>query len=547
MKLSALIAAVVLGATVGAQRPGGAGGRGSSSRPAGSSSGQPTGGPPGRVANPDIPLGQTRTAKATSIGAYKPIIPVVPSAAPSVSSVSTSVKIAASNLTLVSTSQDAKNNTNLPNSPTHRGNWLPGFDINTDAETTWPNTGKTVTYTLEITNGTVAPQGDSKIGFLVNGQFPGPKIEANWGDMLEITVINKLTNNGTSIHWHGFIQKNNNLADGVGGVTECPIAPGESRVYKFQATSYGTSWYHSHFSGQYADGVLGPIVINGPTSYNYDIDLGTVILQDYYSLTAFQEEWFATRFGPPTAANYLMNGQNVKVNGNGGQRSKWTFTPGKKHKIRIINSASENHFKIQIDGHSLVVVATDLVAINPYRTTELSIIPGQRYDIVVEANQPVSNYWFRALAAKDCTFNDNDGTGIANGIISYSGASSALPTTKVGFPHSNACVDEPAAALKPIVKKSLSSSDFAAQAINLPTSAGVVRTTNDTVFQWTLGGISEVIDWSNPTMSNAVVGNNNYDVVKHVVTLPNANVWTYWIVQNQFFAPHPVSARGNHI
>lgn len=58
----------------------------------------------------------------------------------------------------------------------------------------------------------------------------------------------------------------------------CPIAPGSSFTYTFKADLYGTSWYHSHYSAQYAGGLLGPMVIHGPSNANYDIDLGPVFL-----------------------------------------------------------------------------------------------------------------------------------------------------------------------------------------------------------------------------------------------------------------------------
>lgn len=74
--------------------------------------------------------------------------------------------------------------------------------------------------------------------------------------------------------------------DGVNGVTECPIAPGNTHQYRFKATQHGTSWYHSHFSAQYAEGVVGALVINGPAASNYHNDLGTMTLTD----------WFAARF-----------------------------------------------------------------------------------------------------------------------------------------------------------------------------------------------------------------------------------------------------------
>lgn len=98
---------------------------------------------------------------------------------------------------------------------------------------------------------------------VVNGQYPGPTIYANWGDTIEITVTNSLTTNGTGLHWHGMRQLNNNLMDGVPGLTECPIAPGQNKTYVLNATQHGTSWYYSHYSTQRGDGIVGPIVIYG--------------------------------------------------------------------------------------------------------------------------------------------------------------------------------------------------------------------------------------------------------------------------------------------
>lgn len=380
----------------------------------------------------------------------------------------------------------------------------------------------------------------------VNGQFPGPKIEANWGDYIQVTVTNALANNGTGLHWHGLRQLNTNTQDGVNGITECPIAPGDSKTYLFQATQYGTSWYHAHFSVQYGDGVMGPIVINGPASANYDIDLGTVMVSDIYSQTAFQADYYAHRNGPPTASNYLMNGQNVKPDGSAGTRPSWTFTAGKKHRLRIINTAMDALYKLSIDGHKFQVVATDFVPIVPYNTSEISVGIGERYDVIVEANQPASNYWFRAMAASACTFTANTGKGNANGIITYSNTTSAtlLPTTTYGN-HSDACVDEPMASLVPVVSKSVDSSSFAAIASTLPVNVQVVSQTDGRVFQWTLGGISQVVDWSSPTLGQAVAGNNTYSTAQHVVQIPTANAWTYWIIQNQFFVPHPMHLHGH--
>ena len=73
-----------------------------------------------------------------------------------------------------------------------------GFSIATDFDQKWPDTGKTVPYTLDITNTTLNPDGTGdRLVMLINNQYPGPVIRAQWGDWLEITVNNKLPNNGT--------------------------------------------------------------------------------------------------------------------------------------------------------------------------------------------------------------------------------------------------------------------------------------------------------------------------------------------------------------
>jgi hypothetical protein len=117
------------------------------------------------------------------------------------------------------------------------------WNISTDYLKFIPDTGVTRYYELTVDEATLAPDGvDAPYMQVFNGQFPGPLLEADWGDKIEIKVHNKLTNNGTSIHWHGFVQTNSSLYDGVNGVTQCPIPPGGSMVYKIRAERYGTSW-----------------------------------------------------------------------------------------------------------------------------------------------------------------------------------------------------------------------------------------------------------------------------------------------------------------
>ena len=127
---------------------------------------------------------------------------------------------------------------------------LPRYDIDTNYENIFPQ-GITRKYYLTIENGTLFPDGcEHTEGKLINNTYPGPWIEACWGDDIEVTVTNFLPCNGTTVHWHGLRQLDNAENDGVNAVTQCPIAPGDSYTYKFKALQYGTSWYHSHYSLQ---------------------------------------------------------------------------------------------------------------------------------------------------------------------------------------------------------------------------------------------------------------------------------------------------------
>lgn len=165
-------------------------------------------------------------------------------------------------------------------------------------------------------------------------------------------------------------------------LSQGPVAPGHSLTYEWTATQYGTSWYHSHFSLQYAEGVAGAIVINGPTSANYDVDLGPIIVTDWYHETAFSLWHLAQSGGPPSAQNGLINGTNTfdcsgstdtNCVGGGANFEFPEFEYGKKYLLRFVNTATDTFFKLSLDGHSMTVVAADFVPITPFTTDYLSI------------------------------------------------------------------------------------------------------------------------------------------------------------------------------
>ncbi|KAK3936690.1 laccase [Diplogelasinospora grovesii] len=434
------------------------------------------------------------------------------------------------------------------NTPSNRACWTTGFDISTDYETSTPVTGVTRTYTLTITevDNWVGPDGVTKEKvMLINNKILGPTITADWGDRIQVTVINNLRTNGTSIHWHGLRQLGSNLHDGANGLTECPIPPnGGSKVYSFLATQYGTSWYHSHFSAQYGNGVVGTILINGPASLPYDIDLGTFPLSDYYYETADKIVLNTATAGPPPSSNVLFNGTNVHPVTGQGQYANVTLTPGKRHRLRLINTSVENHFQVSLVGHSMTIIASDLVPQNAMTVQSLFIAVGQRYDVTIDASQAVGNYWFNV------TFGGSGFCGTSQNptpaaIFHYAGASGQLPTNPGTAPADSNCLD--LLNLTPVVTRTVPVANFAPQ----PNNTIPIHLDNSVVpfLTWKVNGSAINVQWEKPVIDYILTGNTSYPAGENIIQVNSVNQWAYWLIENDptgaFSLPHPIHLHGH--
>ncbi|KAF4543877.1 putative multicopper oxidase protein [Lasiodiplodia theobromae] len=425
------------------------------------------------------------------------------------------------------------------NTANDRSTWC-DYDLQTDWYTEVPDTGVTVEYWFEVTNTTVSPDGIERIGLAVNGSIPGPTIEANWGDTVVVHVLNSMQNNGTGIHWHGIRQNWTNWMDGVPSITQCPIAPGESMTYTWRATQYGSSWYHSHFSLQAWNGVFGPIVIHGPASANYDEDIGPVMLSDWSHQTADELYTYAQTQGPPELNNALINGLNVYNNSGTITGSRWetTVTSGNSYRLRLVNTAIDTHFKFMIDNHTLTVIAMDFVPIEPYETEYLDINMGQRYDVIVSANQDEGDYWIRAIPQTACSANDNVDN--IRAILRYDSSSTADPTTTAYSNMTNECVDEPYASLVPALAQNPTSL-VETDSSDMPVTIGVLNN----LFKWYISAKTMAVEWGNPTTLSVYGGKTDWTDNDHVVELATANEWVYFVIETAQGVPHPFHLHGH--
>ena len=95
----------------------------------------------------------------------------------------------------------------------------------------------------------------------VNGRIPGPTPIVTEEQIVQVDVINQLTSEGVTIHWHGMLQRDTPWMDGVGSLSQIPIVPGGSFRYIFKASPAGTHWYHSHLGAQRTDGLFGGLIV----------------------------------------------------------------------------------------------------------------------------------------------------------------------------------------------------------------------------------------------------------------------------------------------
>ena len=188
-----------------------------------------------------------------------------------------------------------------------------------------------------------------------NGRIPGPELHVRQGDLVEVTLRNKDVEQGVTIHWHGVDVPNGE--DGVAGVTQNAVAPGQSFTYRFRANQLGTFWYHTHQSSsrEVRRGLYGAFVIEPRPRRSAELDL--------------------------TVVAHTLDGYPILNASDGVERQ--SVAPGKAVRLRLVNSDSTTH-RFSLGGTSFRVLAldgTDLNGPTPLEDTALEVAAGGRVDV----------------------------------------------------------------------------------------------------------------------------------------------------------------------
>lgn len=218
-----------------------------------------------------------------------------------------------------------------------------------------------------------------------DGAVPGPEIRITRGDRVRIRLDNRLPQ-PTTIHWHGLAVPP--TMDGVVGLSQSAVQPGQSFTYEFDVTQSGTFFYHAHVGLQLDRGLYGALIVEEPGENDrLRIDREYVVLLDDW-LTITPEAALASIRGSggmmgnggPAYAGYLLNGTTVP--------SRLATTRGERVRLRLINAASATPFRVGLAGHTLIVTHADGQPVSPVEVSTLVIGMGERYDVVVSATNP---------------------------------------------------------------------------------------------------------------------------------------------------------------
>jgi FtsP/CotA-like multicopper oxidase with cupredoxin domain len=216
-----------------------------------------------------------------------------------------------------------------------------------------------------------------------NGRVHGPTLEALEGDRVRVYVTNKLAA-ATTVHWHGVFLPAG--MDGVGGLTQRVIQPGETFKYEWTFRQSGTFMYHSHHDEmtQMAMGMLGMIVVhprNPPAGYRVDRDF--VIM-----LSEWRIQPGTLRPDPNEMTDFNVLTMNAKVFPG---TAPLVCKQGERVRIRFGNLSAMDHHPIHLHGHYFKVVATDggpIPAAGQWPETTVLVPTGSTRDIEFIADAP---------------------------------------------------------------------------------------------------------------------------------------------------------------
>jgi FtsP/CotA-like multicopper oxidase with cupredoxin domain len=201
-----------------------------------------------------------------------------------------------------------------------------------------------------------------------DGTVPGPVLRVKRGEEIKMRLLNELVTEMT-VHWHGV--RVPNAMDGVAGLTQAAIGPGESFDYRFEPPDAGTFWYRAHTRTIEDRALYGLLLVDESEPVAVDRDLALIL--DAWALGA------DGRLSMDGAPQFTVNGLpslDIPINAN------------ERVRLRLLNAARNRLITVRIDRHAATVVAIDGQPAEPFaaRDSRVILAPGNRIDLFVDAS-----------------------------------------------------------------------------------------------------------------------------------------------------------------
>jgi len=235
-----------------------------------------------------------------------------------------------------------------------------------------------VNLTARVASVEVAP-GTRVNAWTYDGGLPGPLVRTRVGDRLIVHFTNTLPQ-ATTIHWHGVrvpIEM-----DGVPGISQPEVKPGEAFTYDFVVRDAGLFWYHPHVmsAAQVGFGLYGALLVEDREDLVGVADQLTMVLSDI----GFDRHGVpdAADSGGPAGMVFGREGAYLLVNGR--VQPTLRARSGAPQRWRIVNAAKSRFFLLDMDGQPFVTIGTDGGLQERPRSTDILLVaPGERVDVVV--------------------------------------------------------------------------------------------------------------------------------------------------------------------
>lgn len=211
-----------------------------------------------------------------------------------------------------------------------------------------------------------------------NGGVPGPEIRLTQGARVKQKLLNNLTE-PTSVHWHGL--RIPNAMDGVPGMTQEAVAPGQSFSYDFTPPDAGTYWYHSHnrSTEQVARGLYGLLIVDEIEPPEVDHDISVIV--DDWRLS--QQAAIIEDFGAShdwTHAGRMGNFIHARLSSD-----LAVVKQNQRLRLRLVNVATDRVMALSLVGMSGHIVALDGMPLRvPEKAGRVVLGPAQRADVIVD-------------------------------------------------------------------------------------------------------------------------------------------------------------------